>query len=93
MVRRVVLLKLKPETSVDEATRESKRALTPLPGVLSVKTGAVPDDDDYNFAITLDFDDLDTVAAYVPHPDHRKFVDEYLLPRSEARKAFNVVCQ
>jgi antibiotic biosynthesis monooxygenase (ABM) superfamily enzyme len=93
MVRRVVLLQLKPETSVEEAAKESKRALTPLPGVLSVATGAVPDNDEYNFAITLDFDDLETVAAYVPHPDHRKFVDEYLLPRTEARKALNVVCQ
>lgn|GEM_PF-626346 len=102
MIDRVVLVKLKKEHATPdgraEVAREALRVLRPLPGVVSVVAGRPADaaaEASWDVSITIRFRNLDDFGLYRAHPDHRRFVDEYLAPRSEVRKAwsFEVVDQ
>lgn len=41
----------------------------------------------YDFALTIDFDDLDGYREYVAHERHMQLFKEYLEPYAEARHA------
>ncbi|HEY8518194.1 MAG TPA: Dabb family protein [Candidatus Binatia bacterium] len=95
MFDRVVLVKLKKEYANPAARAEiAQRALEvlrPLPGVVSVTTGGPGDaasEASWDVNITVRFASLADFETYRAHPEHRRFADEYLAPRSEVRKAW-----
>jgi len=96
MIQRIVLFKLKNEYC-NEAAREefaerTRRDLGALSQVRDVKVG-VPADEaseaSWDISITVVFDSMEDVKAYIVDPDHRAYVDDYASPKIEVRKAWN----
>jgi hypothetical protein len=44
-------------------------------------------DDNFDFVVTADFDDVDSFLAYRDHPDHQKAIAEFIAPIVKARAA------
>ena len=96
MIQRIVLFKLKNEYSNDAARAEfverTRKDLGALSQVRSVTVGAPADEASeasWDIAITVCFDSMEDVKAYIPDPAHRAYVDGYAMPRIEVRKAWN----
>jgi hypothetical protein len=96
MIDRYHFLKLRPEYATPEARVEviaRCRAVLPgLPGVRSVVVGAPADPEAaqaWDVSIVVRFAALSDVGPYRADPGHRRFVDEFLAPRVEAKKAWN----
>ena len=96
MIQRIVIFKLKDEYCNDVARAEfaerTREDLGALPQVRRVEVG-VPADEaseaSWDIAITLLFDSMDDVKAYIVDPDHRAYVDGFASPKIEVRKAWN----
>ena len=96
MIQRIVTFKLKDAHRSDAARAEfaerTRKDLGALRQVRSVTVG-VPADEaskaSWDIAITLQFDSLEDVKAYIVDPDHRAYVDEYASPKIEVRRAWN----
>ena len=81
-------MKLKAEHATARGRREIiDRALAVLPavpGVLGVTAGAPADADaaqSWDLLIVVRFDSVGDIDPYRVHPEHRRFVDEFLSPR------------
>lgn len=99
MIERIHLLKLKPEHATARARREVvDRALTVLaavPGVLHVAAGVPADPEcetSWDIFIAVRFASVREIEAYRVHPEHRRFVDEFLAPRTDVKKGWNFDC-
>jgi hypothetical protein len=44
-------------------------------------------DDNFDFVVTADFDDVDSFLAYRDHPDHQKAITEFIAPIVKKRAA------
>jgi hypothetical protein len=44
-------------------------------------------DDNFDFAVTADFDDLESFLIYRDHPDHQKAIAEFIAPIVKRRAA------
>ena len=96
MIQRIVIFKLKDEYCNDVARAEfaerTRSDLGALSQVRRVEVG-VPADEaseaSWDIAITLLFDSMDDVKAYIVDPDHRTYVDDFASPKIEVRKAWN----
>jgi hypothetical protein len=44
-------------------------------------------DDNFDFAVTADFDDVESFVVYRDHPDHQKAIAEHIAPIAKARAA------
>ena len=95
MIQRIVLFKLKDEyrndaarTEFAERTRKDLSALGPVRGV-TVGVAEEATRDHWDIAITVQFDSMEDVKAYIPDPDHRAYVDGYAMPKVAFRKAWN----
>lgn len=70
--------------------------LSKINGVTSMKVGtAVPSDrssvdDSYDVGITLSFDTVDAMQAYLEHPEHIKYVSTYVKPYAEALLVYDI---
>jgi Stress responsive A/B Barrel Domain len=42
-------------------------------------------EDNYEFAVTADFDDADALLIYGSHPDHRQAIAEFAAPIAKTR--------
>jgi len=98
MIERIVLLKLKRTYSTPQAVREiidhSIEVLSALPGVRHVHAGEAADEptsSDWDMSLVLHFDSVEDVEPYRVHPDHRSYVDQYLIPRIETIRAISFV--
>jgi hypothetical protein len=96
VIERHHYLKLKSEfahaAARDEIVRRILEVLPALPAVLGVSAGTPADADaerSWDIFITVRFEALAHIDSYRAHPDHRKFVDEFLSPRVEVKKAWN----
>jgi stress responsive alpha/beta barrel protein len=99
MIERVHLLKLKAEHATPRGRREIiDRALAVLPavpGVLGVRAGAPVDPESeksWDLLIVVRFQSVRDIDSYRVHPEHRRFVDEFLAPRTEVKKGWNFDC-
>jgi Stress responsive A/B Barrel Domain len=99
MVERVHLLKLKPEHATPRNRREIvDRALAVLPGVpgvLGVTAGTAADEDarkSWDVFLIVRFASLDDMGPYRAHPEHRRFVDDFLASLVEVKKGWNFDC-
>ena len=96
MIERYVFVKLK-DPYADPAGRaavasETRRRIEGLPGVLALRVGRPADahaEAAWDLSIAVRFADLEGVGATLDHPDHRAYVDEFLLPRTKVLKAWN----
>lgn len=96
MVERYVFIKLKSEHATEAGRKEvAERTLDDLdglPGVVKLIVGTPADQhagDAWDLSIVVVFDRYEDVAPYLSHPDHRRYVDEYLKPRLEVIKYWN----
>ncbi len=99
MIERIHLLKLKAEHATGRGRREIiDRALAVLPGipgVLGVRAGAPADpesEQSWDLMIVVRFQSVHDIGPYRSHPEHHRFVDEFLAPRTEVKKGWNFDC-
>ena len=92
MIRHVVMFNFKDGTTDDqkEAVRTALRALPEvIPEIRAYRFGDDVGlrDDNFEFAVTADFDDVDGFTVYRDHPDHQKAIAELIAPIVKARAA------
>ena len=78
----------------DEMVAHTLEVFKTIPGVVSIKVGTPADDNAsaaWDLCLTVGFAAIDDVEPYLVDPVHRKYVDEYLTPRSQVKKAWNFV--
>lgn len=99
MIERVHLLKLKAPHATFAGRREIvERALAVLaavPGVRGVTAGVPADEDaekSWDVFIVVRFASVADIDPYRAHPEHRRFVDEFLAPRTDVKKGWNFNC-
>ena len=96
MIERVVLFKLKDDWATDDGrtavAQHSRAVLAGLPGVTSVTVG-IPADDasraSWDISLVVRFASMDDVPGYAVHPEPRDYVDNYMMPKVEVRRAWN----
>lgn len=95
MIQRHVYLRLahthSGANSVSEVAQRSRK-LAEIPEVKRVQIGMPVDDVSctaWELCLILDFDSMADIEAYIEHPLHRAYVDEYLKPRLQVIKAWN----
>ncbi len=96
MVERIVLIKLHDDYANDAdrkvVVEQAHKLLPGVPGVRSVWVGTPADaksESSWDISIVVTFDSIDDVDAYVPHPEHRSYVEQVLEPRCTFKKAWN----
>jgi hypothetical protein len=96
MIQRIVLLQLTDEMNTPEARRQvaehSREVLVGIPGVESVDVGVPADEGTagtWDVLLSVRFASLTAVEEYRVHPDHRRYVDQYLRPGLRSIRAFN----
>ena len=93
-IDRYVFVRLNKEHAAEreEVAAHTARILATLPGVVQVTTGTPADehaDAAWDVSIVVRFASIDDVEPYRVHPEHRRYVDEYLAPRMDVIKAWN----
>jgi hypothetical protein len=96
VIDRIVILKLQPEHANPAGraaiAQRCLEVLRPLDGVLGVTVG-VPADEaserSWDVSITVRVASMADLDAYRANPVHRRFVDEWLSPRTDVKKAWN----
>jgi stress responsive alpha/beta barrel protein len=90
--RHVVMLRFADDTT--DGQKEALRAgLRRLPEIIpEIRAYRLGDDlglrdDNFDFAITADFDDVDGFVVYRDNPDHQKAIAELIAPIITARAA------
>lgn len=96
MIERVVMIKLKEEFTTPnrlaEVIDESTRVLKGLNQVVQAKVGHAADEDtagDWDLVLLVRFEDIEDLGPYAKDPDHRSYVDDFLMPRLAAIQAHN----
>ncbi|MCW5892740.1 MAG: Dabb family protein [bacterium] len=95
-IERYHFFKLKPAFATTAGRRETRdRLLAVLPGLPGVRgvVAGIPADDEalaaWDVSLVVRFDDLAAAATYRAAPGHRRFVDEFMVPRLEVKKSWN----
>ncbi len=96
MITRTVLVKLTDEWSTDAGraavAAHSAEALSAIPGVVSAEAG-VPADDasraSWDVIFLVRFASMNDVEPYRVHPLHTSYLNDYLNPKAEVKKAWN----
>ena len=97
-IERHVYIRLKPEHQSPlgrRALQEASAKLAHVPGVTALSLRAPADEHAlaaWDLCLVLEFEDLDAVAGYRDHPDHRAYVDTYLAEHAAVIKAWNFEC-
>ncbi|HMA62195.1 MAG TPA: Dabb family protein [bacterium] len=89
MIQRIVLMNIN-ENDIEKVIEKSKQVLPSIPQVKSLQVGALKDDSVYNLALIILFENREDVKSFSPHPVHRDYVDNFLKPKLEDIKAYNV---
>jgi hypothetical protein len=96
MIERVHLLKLTAEHATPKDRREivdhALAVLAGIPGVLGVTAGVAADEEtrkSWDIFLVVRFASVDDIGRYRVHPEHRKFVDEFLASLVEVKKGWN----
>ena len=94
MIHRVTYIRLKNDIgdSAAEIAAHSLTVLGALPGVVAIDIG-IPADEHaraaWDLSLTVRFARLEDVDLYTHHPEHRRYMDEYLVPRTHVLKAWS----
>ncbi len=96
MTTRFVMLKLTDEYATDagraEVVRHSLEVLPSIPGVTGAQAGGPSDPASarsWDISLVIEFDRVEDIDPYIVHPIHRTYVDGFLAPRVECKKAWN----
>jgi len=96
MVERYVFIKLNSEHATAAGRREvidrTFADLRGVPGLVKLIVGEPADaaaERSWDVSLVAVFDDIADVEPYLAHPDHRRYMDEFLAPRMEILKAWN----
>ena len=96
MIERIVFIRLTDEAAsgpgLQEVAAHSLEVLRAIPGVVSVAVGVAADErtgSSWHLCLRLELGSTEDVEAYRVHPDHRRYVDEYLRPKLAGIEAFN----
>ena len=96
MIRRFVFFRfLKPYRTKEAMAEIISRSHAVLDGsadVVSYEIGTAADPKSlaaWDVSITATFVDHQSLEAYIAHPTHRAYVDEFIKPRLEVIKAWN----
>lgn len=84
MIRHTVTFKLKHENGSKEEGEflDEARKLSSLPTVQKFEClKEVGKKNDYDFGLSMEFDDMDAYAAYNNHPEHIGFVQNVWIPQ------------
>ncbi|WP_173922434.1 Dabb family protein [Agromyces sp. Marseille-P2726] len=78
-----------PTGLVDEATDAFYAAAGEIPSIRACQVGGNMGylESNYDFALTIDFDDLDGYREYVAHDRHMQLFKKYLEPYLDRRSA------
>lgn len=96
MIDRIVLVSLLPDHATDagraEVAAHARAVLGALPGVIDVRTGLAADPPaakswDVSFIVRIA--SIDDYPAYRDHPAHKAFLEDFLAPRCQFKKAWN----
>jgi Stress responsive A/B Barrel Domain len=84
MVHHLLLYRLKPDVTpqkVEEMMRMTRAQLLRIPEVLTVKCGQrIDPENEWQFFIGLDFENMETLAFYYDHPLYLKFINTVIDP-------------
>jgi hypothetical protein len=75
-----------------EVVDHALAVLPGVPGVLGVTAGAPADaetEKSWDVFIVVRFGSLADIEPYRTHPEHRRFVDEFLAPLVDVKKGWN----
>lgn len=92
MIRHCVMFTFNDGTT-EEQKEAVRGALHRLPDLIpEIRAYRFGDDlglreDTYDFAVTADFDDVDSFLVYRDHPDHQKAIAEFFNPIVQTRVA------
>lgn len=95
MIERHVYVKLESEHATAEGRQaivERTQELASIPGVVSVRVGLPADDASlaaWDACLVITFESIDAVEPYRVHPIHQAYLDDFLNPRAEVKKAWN----
>jgi hypothetical protein len=96
MINRFVFMKLKDEWSSDSGLaaviEETRRVLPSIPGVKGCEVGQPADahaGKGWDVGIRLTFSSLADADAYRVHPTHKQYLEDFLEPKVEAKRAWN----
>ena len=84
MIRHTVTFKLKYQNGSLEENEflEQARKLSSLPTVSKFEClKEISQNNDYDFGLSMEFDDMDAYEAYNNHPMHVSFVQDYWIPQ------------
>ena len=90
MFRHVVMFRFADGTT-DDQKEAVRAALQRLPEMIpEIRAYRFGDDlglrdDNFDFAVTADFDGVDSFLVYRDHPDHQKAIAEFIAPIVKAR--------
>lgn len=76
----------KPHGEARDKLLAAARELSKIPGVLNYRCGTPVSspravvDESYAVAISMDFENADTLASYQSHPEHQAFVRDFVKP-------------
>lgn len=85
MIRHCVMMSFTDDTT-EEQKEAVRGALHRLPDVIpEIRSYRFGDDlglrdDNFDFVVTADFDDVDSYLVYRDHPDHQKAIAELIAP-------------
>jgi len=96
MIERYVFLKLKDDHATAQGRRavieHTRRVLASIPQVVRARVGEPADDaagGSWDVSLAITFASIEDVEPYRVHPEHRRYVDEFLAPRLEILKAWS----
>ena len=92
MFRPVVMMRFSDDMTEEqkEAVRDALRRLPEIiPEIRAYRFGDDLGlrDDNFDFAVTADFDDVESFVVYRDHPDHQKAIAEFIAPIVKRRAA------
>lgn len=94
MIERHVYVRLHPQFVAERATMAAyaQKILAAVPGVIAVTAGVPADEHSeaaWDLFIALRFASVADVEAYRVHPEHQRYLDAHLTPRTAVKKAWN----
>lgn len=95
MIRHIVLLKWKADTTPEQRAAVLERLQTLPPAIPELRSYTLEenigtDPGNFDLAIIAEVDDLAAYAAYRDHPLHQAVIHESIRPNLEARAALQV---
>ncbi len=91
-----IWLKEPGNTQAQDRIIKASQTLTTIPGMISLKSGrAVPSqrkivDSSYDVALIFSFTNKAALDAYLAHPEHKKLLQETMLPLVDRIKVYDV---